>query len=44
MASSTLNENDILKALVRRGLVADLCKELNTQMAGSSPSPKPILK
>lgn len=39
MASSTLNENDILKALVRKGAVTDLCKEFG-QFNGSSPSPQ----
>ena len=36
MTSSKLNENDILKAIVRKGAVADICKEF-----GSSPSPHP---
>ena len=35
MTTSVLTENDILKGLVRRGAVSDLCKELNTQIPSS---------
>ena len=35
MATSTLTENDILKTLVRRGAVSELCKELNAQILSS---------
>ena len=33
--ASYLTENDILKSLVRRGALTDLCKELNTQILSS---------
>jgi len=34
--SQQLTENDIIKAVVRRGAITDLCKELNFSINGSS--------
>jgi len=38
MTTQNQTENDILRAIVRKGALADLCKELNTAIQ-SSPSP-----
>lgn len=35
MATKQLNEQDILKSLVRKGALFDICKELNTQIVSS---------
>ena len=35
MAASSLTENDILKGLVRKGAMTELCKELNAQLITS---------
>ena len=35
MAATSLTENEILKALVRKGALTELCKELNTQILSS---------
>lgn len=41
MATSLLTENDILKSLVRRGAISDLCKELNINIMSSPRAEKP---
>lgn len=35
MAAASITENDILKSLIRKGALTELCKELNTQILTS---------
>jgi len=35
MAAASQTENDILKSLIRKGALTELCKELNTQILTS---------
>jgi len=35
MATKRMNESDILKAIVRKGALTDLCRELNTYILSS---------
>ena len=37
MALQAINEQDILKSLVRKGALTDLCKEFNTSIDVGSP-------
>lgn len=39
MSATQQTINDILKGLVRRGALTDVCKELNTKMPAASSQP-----